>query len=130
MQSPFALKEHQSESRPAKVLTPSHTVHKKLNRGRRTLFLLLALLLLLQHLLDNLLLLDEEGTDDAIADAATTSRAAVGSLDSLLRLGDVGILSGSEGGDLIESCQPLRVHNRDCDGSLLARPAGIVGENT
>jgi len=66
----------------------------------RCLFLLLALLLLLQHLLDDLLLLDKEGADDAVTDAATASRATVGALDGLLGLGDLGVLAGSESGDL------------------------------
>jgi hypothetical protein len=64
------------------------------------LFLLLALLLLLQHLLDDLLLLDEEGTDNAVTDAATASGTTVGALDGLLGLGDLGVLAGSESGNL------------------------------
>lgn len=64
------------------------------------LFLLLALLLLLQHLLDDLLLLNEEGSDNAVTDTATASRTTVGALDGLLGLGDLGVLAGSESGNL------------------------------
>jgi hypothetical protein len=67
------------------------------------LFLLLALLLLLQHLLDNLLLLDEEGSDNTVTDAATASGTTVGALDGLLGLGDLGVLAGSESGNLKRS---------------------------
>lgn len=68
--------------------------------GFLNLFLLLALLLLLEHLLDNLLLLDQEGTDDPVPHAVTASGSAIGSLDSLLGLGDLGVLARSESGDL------------------------------
>lgn len=64
------------------------------------LFLLLALLLLLQHLLDDLLLLNEESSDDSVTDTATASGTTVGALDGLLGLGELGVLAGSEGGDL------------------------------
>ena len=64
------------------------------------LFLLLAGLLVLQHLLDDLLLLDQEGPDDTVTDAVTASRSTVGALDGLLGLGDLGVLAGSESGNL------------------------------
>lgn len=64
------------------------------------LFLLLALLLLLEHLLDNLLLLDQKGSDNAVTDATAASRATIGTLNSLLGLRDLRVLSRSEGGNL------------------------------
>ena len=63
-----------------------------------SLFLLLSLLL--QHLLDDLLLLDQEGADDAVLDAVGAPRATVRAADGLLGLRDLGVLAGSEGGDL------------------------------
>lgn len=72
------------------------------------LFLLLASLLLLHDLLDNLLLLDQESADDSVADTVTASGTAVGSLDGLLGLGDLGVLAGAESGDLYGNvCQLL-----------------------
>lgn len=68
-----------------------------------SLLLLGTLLGLLEHLLDDLLLLDEEGTDDTVAHAVTASGATVCSLDSLLGLGDLGVLAGAQGRDLIAS---------------------------
>ena len=67
---------------------------------RTTISLLLLALLLLQHLLDDLLLLDQEGAHDAVPHAVAASRTAVGALDGLLRLGDLRVLAGSEGGNL------------------------------
>jgi hypothetical protein len=61
----------------------------------------LAGLLLLQDLLDDLLLLDEEGSHDAVAHAVTASGTAVGALDGLLGLGDLGVLAGAESGNLV-----------------------------
>ena len=69
------------------------------------LFLLATLALLLEHLLDDLLLLDQEGTDDAVTNAVTASRATVCALNGLLGLGDLGVLARSEGGDLFTVCQ-------------------------
>lgn len=61
---------------------------------------LLLLLGLLHDLLDNLLLLDKEGADDTVADAVGAAGATVGTLDGLLGAGDLGVLAGTEGGDL------------------------------
>lgn len=69
-------------------------------RHASSLFLLLALALLLQHLLDNLLLLDQERADDAVAHAVAAPRSTVCALDGLLGLGDLGVLAGSQGGNL------------------------------
>lgn len=66
-----------------------------------SLFLLLAGALLLQHLLDDLLLLDQERADDAVAHAVAAPRTAVCALDGLLGLGDLGVLAGTQGGDLV-----------------------------
>lgn len=65
------------------------------------LLLLLARLLLLQNLLDDLLLLDQEGADNAVADAVAASGTTVGALDGLLGLGDLGVLAGAESGKLM-----------------------------
>lgn len=67
------------------------------------LFLRLALLLLLEHLLDNLLLLNQERADDTVTHAVAAPRATVCALDGLLGLGDLGVLAGSESGDLCAS---------------------------
>lgn len=64
------------------------------------LFLRLALLLLLEHLLDNLLLLDQERADDTVTHAVAAPRTTVCALDGLLGLGDLGVLAGSQSGDL------------------------------
>ena len=61
---------------------------------------LLLLLGLLHDLLDDLLLLDKEGADDTVADAVGAAGATVGTLDGLLGAGDLGVLAGTEGGDL------------------------------
>lgn len=61
---------------------------------------LLLLLGLLHDLLDDLLLLDQEGADDAVTDAVGAAGATVGTLDGLLGAGDLGVLAGTEGGDL------------------------------
>ena len=63
--------------------------------------LTLLLLGLLEDLLDDLLLLDQESTDDTVLDAAGASRSTVGALDGLLGLGDLGVLAGAEGGNLM-----------------------------
>lgn len=78
------------------------------SKKRICLFLLLASLLLLHDLLDDLLLLDQESADDSVADTVTASGTAVGSLDGLLGLGDLGVLAGAESGDLYgDVCQLL-----------------------
>jgi len=64
------------------------------------LFLLASLVLLLENLLDNLLLLDKERADDAVPDTVTASRTTVRPLDSLLGLGDIGVLAGAQSRDL------------------------------
>lgn len=71
----------------------------------RRLFLLLGLALLLEHLLDDLLLLDQESADDTVTDAVAASGAAVGTLNGLLGLGDLGVLAGAEGGNLWRDSQ-------------------------
>lgn len=84
-----------------KKLRFDHDILVLVRQSCPDLFLALgALLLLLQHLLDDLLLLDEEGAHDAVAHAVAAPRATVGALDGLLGLGDLGVLAGSEGGDL------------------------------
>lgn len=86
----------------------------RFKKKRVCLFLLLASLLLLHDLLDNLLLLDQESADDSVTDAVTASGTAVGSLDGLLGLGDLGVLAGAESGDLYgDTCQ-LLVSFRSC----------------
>ena len=64
--------------------------------------LTLLLLGLLEHLLDDLLLLDQEGTDNAVLNAAGASRSTVGALDGLLGAGNLGVLAGAEGWDTLE----------------------------
>jgi hypothetical protein len=56
-------------------------------------------LALLEHLLDDLLLLDQESTNDAVLDTVGAARATIGTGDSLLGLGDGGVLPGAEGRD-------------------------------
>lgn len=72
--------------------------------GTMCLFLsLLLLLLILQHSLDDLLLLDQESSDDSLLDTVGTSGTTVGSLDGLLGLGDLSVLSWSQGSDTLQS---------------------------
>lgn len=59
------------------------------------------------HALDNLGLLDEEGTDDALADAVGAARATVRALDRLDALRDLRVLARAKGRDL---------QNKDDDG--------------
>ena len=61
------------------------------------------LLRLLENLLDDLLLLNQEGTDDAVLDAASAAGTTVGTADVLLGAGDLSILAGAEGGDLLQN---------------------------
>lgn len=99
---PFALMNTKAMNRAPEVPCPSRaeSQNPSVDKVAPHLFLLLASLLLLQHLLDNLLLLDEEGSHNAVTDAATASRSTVGSLDGLLGLGDLAVLAGSESGNL------------------------------
>lgn len=97
---PFALMNTKAMNRVPRVPCPSRGRKPKIQSEKYHLFLLLAGLLLLQHLLDDLLLLDEESSDDTVTDTATASRATVGTLDGLLGLADLGVLAGSESGDL------------------------------
>lgn len=69
-------------------------------RNRHCLALASLLLRLLEDLLDDLLLLNQEGTDDAVLDAASAARATVGTADVLLGAGDLSILAGTEGRNL------------------------------
>lgn len=64
---------------------------------------LLLLLLILQHSLDDLLLLNQESSDDSLLDTVGTSGTTVGSLDGLLGLRDLSVLSWSQGGDTLQS---------------------------
>lgn len=66
------------------------------------LFLGLLLLLILQHSLDDLLLLNQESSDNSLLDTVGASRTTVSSLDSLLGLGDLSVLSWSQGGDTLQ----------------------------
>lgn len=58
------------------------------------------LLRLLENLLDDLLLLNQESTDNAVLDAASAAGTTVGTADVLLGARDLGVLAGTEGGDL------------------------------
>lgn len=57
---------------------------------------LLLLGLLLEDLLDDLLFFDKEGTNDTATNAVGAARATIGTADSLLVLGKVGQLAGTE----------------------------------
>jgi len=61
------------------------------------------LLGLLEHLLHDLLLLDQESASHTVLNAVRASRAAVRTLDGLLRPADGGVLARAEGGNLCES---------------------------
>lgn len=58
------------------------------------------LLRLLENLLDNLLLLNQESTDNAVLDTSGAARTTVGTADVLLGAGDLGVFTGTEGGNL------------------------------
>ena len=51
-------------------------------------------------LLDDLGLLDQERANNAVLDTVGAARSTVGTLDGLGRLGDLGVLAGTESGDL------------------------------
>jgi hypothetical protein len=54
----------------------------------------------LQNLLDNLLFLDQESTDNTVAYTGATAGTTVGAGDGLAALGELGVLTGSDGWDL------------------------------
>ena len=81
---------------PPKMRHPCNVLSLKQHLTTTTLLLLG----LLHDLLDDLLLLDQEGADDAVADAVGAAGATVGTLDGLLGAGDLGVLARAEGGDL------------------------------
>lgn len=58
------------------------------------------LLRLLENLLDNLLLLNQESTDNAVLDTSGAAGTTVGTADVLLGAGDLGVFTGTEGGNL------------------------------
>lgn len=87
---------------PFPAVFPITFAPPKKNNNRQIARLALAGLLLglLEDLLDDLLLLDQEGTDNAVLDTASAARATVGTADILLRAGDLGVLAGTESGNL------------------------------
>jgi hypothetical protein len=93
------------------------------------LFLLLARLLVLQHLLDDLLLLDQEGPHDAVTNAVTASRSTVGALNGLLGLGDLGVLAGSQGGNLCLSSISIQKLARPVTPDVILDFAGTAEED-
>lgn len=101
---------------------------------------LLGLALLLEDLLDDLLLLNEESTDDTVADAVAAAGTTVGTLDSLLGLGELSVLAGAEGRDLCDSKVPSAyvfrrvatvavVHNSSFKISYAGGPGRVVSHN-
>jgi len=58
------------------------------------------LLRLLENLLDNLLLLNQESTDNAVLDTSGAAGTTVGTADVLLGAGDLGVFTGTKGGNL------------------------------
>lgn len=58
------------------------------------------LLRLLENLLDNLLLLNQESADNAVLDTSGAAGTTVGTADVLLGAGDLGVFTGTEGGNL------------------------------
>ena len=71
---------------------------KSTSNNRSSLALLLSLL---HDLLDNLLFFNQECANNAVLDAVGTPGTTVGALDGLLGLGDLGVLAGAEGGNLM-----------------------------
>lgn len=86
-------------------MTRLNYINMKRGTKATSLFLrsLLLLLLILQHSLDNLLLLDQESSDNSLLNTVGTSGTTVGSLDGLLGLGDLSVLSWSQGSDTLQS---------------------------
>ena len=82
---------------PPKMRHPCKVLSLKQHLTTTTLLLLG----LLHDLLDDLLLLDQEGADDTVTDAVGAARATVGTLDGLLGAGDLGVLAGTKGGNLL-----------------------------
>ena len=60
------------------------------------------LLRLLENLLDNLLLLNQESTDNAVLDTSGAAGTTVGTADVLLGAGDLGVFTGTKGGNTRE----------------------------
>jgi len=54
----------------------------------------------LEDLLDDLLLLNQESANNSVADAVGAARSTIGTADSLLGLGNLSILTGTESNDL------------------------------
>lgn len=65
------------------------------------------LLRLLENLLDNLLLLNQESTDNAVLDTSGAAGTTVGTADVLLGAGDLGVFTGTEGGNLEKSSSAI-----------------------
>ena len=78
--------------------------------------------LLLEHLLDDLLLLDEEGPDDAVADALVAAGSAVGAADlplpllEVLEVGGLVVLDAGEGGVAVSAVGALVLLGDDVGG--------------
>lgn len=106
--SPLFPIEHRSNetvnlAQPYLLFSPKTKDPKKADNLTCLLLGLLGLALLLEDLLDDLLLLNEESTDDTVADAVAAAGTTVGTLDSLLGLGELSVLAGAEGRDLCDS---------------------------
>jgi hypothetical protein len=55
----------------------------------------------LEDLLDDLLLLNQESANNSVADAVGAAGSTIGTADSLLGLGNLSILTGTESNDLL-----------------------------
>lgn len=109
--SPLFPIEHRSNetvnlAQPYLLISPQDKDPKKADNLTCLLLGLLGLALLLEDLLDDLLLLNEESTNDTVADAVAAAGTTVGTLDSLLGLGELSVLAGAEGRDLCDSKVP------------------------
>ena len=105
---PFSQIEHRSNetvnlAQPCLLISPQDKDPKKADNLTCLLLGLLGLALLLEDLLDDLLLLNQESTNDTVADAVAAAGTTVGTLDSLLGLGELSVLAGAEGRDLCNS---------------------------